>query len=79
MLDLSLKKNDSKRPLKRIKLEPMEALCCTSHPKSDEAVMIARDRQENRSGSQLLIYWQLIKSVNLIWVKIGHVILLDTS
>ena len=36
--------------------------------------MIARDKQENCSGSQ----FNLLAAVNLHWVKTGHAILFDT-
>ena len=79
LLDLAIKKGDSEMPLKKIKLEPVEAadipIPSINQPKSDEVMMVG---QECSSGSQFSLMVAEKKDVDSQWVKTGRTTLLDS-
>jgi len=85
LLDLALKKIDSERPLKKIKLEPVETSAVlipsssqVSHPKavSKDEVVIVSDQPDFSSGSKFSFL--AAENVDPQWVKIGRTTLLDS-
>ena len=84
LLDLALKKIDAERPLKRIKLEPVETpvvlVSNTSQPKGVPSgaseVMIVSDNPDCSSNSKT--NFMAVQNINIQWVKTGRTILIDT-
>ena len=82
ILDFTMKKTDSEMPLKKIKLEPVEAptilIPSTNHPipVSSNKVIVVSDNSESGSGSQFSFMAAEKKDIDTQWVKTGRKTLL---
>jgi len=81
LLDLALKKIDTERPLKRIKLQPVETpVVLISNtkgvPSGASEVMIVSDEPDCSSNSKT--NFMAVQNINMRWVKTDRTILLDS-